>query len=183
MNHNKLHPILCIIVLIGLTAGCSNSDETRGDAGVDEVIQQQGSANQATRESAGTISWGSSDPQPLHEVRCGHRGDEYIMNALGDDFSLRIYFRAPDGGTSVDFSRRRSFDLRFDQNHEYSEVRFYYPNYLESEGHVSASQEGAKGEAELINPINVSGADLAELLGSTLTYDFLCSHDLNSRRL
>ena len=183
MNHNKLLRILYIVILIGITAGCSNSDETRGDIGEDGITQQQDSANQAEREVVGTISWGSSEPQPLHEVRCGYRGDEYIMNALGDNFNLRIYFRDPDGGTSVDFSRRRSFDLRFDQNHQYSQARFYYPNFLESEGHFSASPEGANGEAELINPINVSGVDIGDLVGSTLSYDFTCSHDLNRSRL
>ena len=183
LNYKKLQHLLCVIALISITAACSNSDETRGDANGERLMQQQESTNQAEREVAGTITWGGSDAQLLQQVRCGHRGDEYIMNAMGDNFNLRIYFRDPDGGTAIDFSKRRSFDLRFNENHEYSAVRFYYPNFLESDGHVSASPEGAKGEAELINPINLSGADLIDLLGSTLTYDFSCSHDLNGRRL
>ena len=175
--------LIALLALFGMASGCSNNGETRSDAGGEAVSQQEGSATQTERSVFGTISWNGSDPQPLHEVRCGHRGDEFVMNALGTGFNLRIYFRDPDGGTSVDFSRRRSFDLRFDSSHQYSEARFYYPNFLESEGHVSASPEGAQGEAELVNPINVNDVNIDDLVGSTLSYEFTCSHDLNSRRL
>lgn len=174
--------LIAVLALIGMATGCSNNGETRSDVGGETAIPQ-GSATQTEREVFGTISWNGSVSQPLHEVRCGHRGDEYVMNALGTGFNLRLYFRDPDGGTSVDFSRRRSFDLRFDSDHQYSEARFYYPNFFESEGHVSASPEGAQGEAELANLINVSGVNLDGLTGSTLSYEFTCSHDLNSRRL
>lgn len=175
--------VVTLLVFFGLMSGCSGNGENQNDAGADQTSQERASSPQAAQKTYGTASWGQADPQPFNQVRCGFSTDVYTMTAEGDGFSIRIMFPGLDGEDSVDFSNPQSIDLRFAREHQYAGARFHLSGEQDLTGQISANPDGARGEAELIYPMNPGSADLDELMGSLLSYEFECSHDLNYRQL
>ncbi|TVR17837.1 MAG: hypothetical protein EA391_03720 [Balneolaceae bacterium] len=167
---------ITIIALLTFFASCAgNGDSSDATISQENDLAEQRTPQVTSEEVFGMADWGTGEPKPIHMVTCGFDGHGlYSIWGRGELFSVRVEFPESDG--EVDFENPQDVILNFERDHEYGPFRFHMLGSMGMTGEVSASLEGASGEAVL------QYSNL-EIDGSLLTYDLTCSHDRNRRRL
>lgn len=170
-----LKTIIITALLLILTGCAGNGDRTETAISEESQPAEQSAPQSTAEEVFGTADWESGEPKPIHMVTCGFDGHGlYSMWGRGELFSVRVNFHETDG--EVDFENPQDVILNFERDHEYGPYRFHMLGSMGMAGEVTATLEGARGEAKLMY-------SNLEIDGSLLTYDLTCSHDMNRRRL